>query len=72
MRIYALNFGLRVVGARQHYQRKVSRECHFQPTLGTREEMRKLASSSSPAGGLDGLEGGGLLWEGARRGGMLV
>jgi hypothetical protein len=30
-----------------------------------------LASSSSPAAGLDGLDGGGILCEGARRGGML-
>ena len=33
--------------------------------------MGKLASSSSPAAGLDGLDGGGILCEGARRGGML-
>lgn len=33
--------------------------------------MRKLTSSSSPARGLEGLEGGGMLWEGARRGGIL-
>ena len=32
--------------------------------------MRKLTSSSSPARGLEGLEGGGMLWEGARRGGI--
>ena len=32
--------------------------------------MRRLASSSAVEG-LEGLEGGGMLWEGARRGGML-
>jgi hypothetical protein len=34
------------------------------------DRVRKLTSSSSPARGLEGLDGGGMLWEGARRGGI--
>lgn len=43
----------------------------FQPAFHPRTKVRKLTSSSSPARGLEGLEGGGMLWEGARRGGIL-